>query len=342
MAREKSKKLPAFQFYPGDWRKDIAVQSLEYHDRGVWFEMVLLMHDSEERGKLVLNGIPMTEETMARLLGLDSQTLNRTLTTLLTRGVASRDEADGAIICRRMVRDERLRKIRQQCGELGGNPNLVNQKSKQNPTTQVKQSSTPSSSSSSSPSVLKDDCSALDSAAPIVPGRLAGTLPLNDGTDYEITEDAVTEWSELYPAVDVKQQLRNMKGWFFGNPKNRKTRSGINRTIHNWLKTEQNKAPRVNALVGGNSHGDYESPAAARMRRSRDAIRQAAERLGLGASANDDRSDAGELSVSGATTGDSRIVDGRMVRNGKGVRFGEVPPSTHAIADSIQVLSPPF
>ena len=46
----KDKKLPALQFYPGDWRKDLGVQSLSFHDRGVWFEMLMLMHDSENRG----------------------------------------------------------------------------------------------------------------------------------------------------------------------------------------------------------------------------------------------------------------------------------------------------
>ncbi|NDD52808.1 hypothetical protein EBZ39_02840 [bacterium] len=141
-------KLPAFQFYPGDWRKDPGVQALDYHDRGVWLEVICLMHESEERGKLILNGKPMPEEALARLLGLDKQILSATLTTLLTYGVASRCEETGAIICRRMVRDEKLRKIRVEAGKKGGNPVLLKQKQ----TTQLKQIGTPSSSSSSSAS----------------------------------------------------------------------------------------------------------------------------------------------------------------------------------------------
>jgi hypothetical protein len=139
-------KLPAFQFYPGDWRKDPGVQALDFHDRGVWLEIICLMHESEERGKLMLNGAPMPEEALARLLGLDKQNLTNVLTTLLTYGVASRCEKSGALMCRRMVRDENIRKIRTEAGKKGGNPALVNQK----PTTEVKQKSTPSSSSSSS------------------------------------------------------------------------------------------------------------------------------------------------------------------------------------------------
>lgn len=94
----------------------------------------------------MLNGVKMPQDALARILGLDNQILTTTLTTLLTNGVASVDPVTGAIINRRMVRDEEIRKTRTECGKLGGNPNLVNQKS----TTKVNQISTPSSSSSSS------------------------------------------------------------------------------------------------------------------------------------------------------------------------------------------------
>jgi hypothetical protein len=137
-------KLPAIQFYPGDWRKDPGVQALSFHDRGVWFEIILLMHESDERGKLLLNGKPMPEPALARLLGLDNQNLTTTLTTLLDFGVASRCEETGAIMCRRMLRDENLRNIRKEAGSKGGNPILLKQK----PTTQLKQKPTPSSSTS--------------------------------------------------------------------------------------------------------------------------------------------------------------------------------------------------
>ena len=137
-------KLPAIQFYPGDWRKDPGVQALSFHDRGVWFEIILLMHESDERGKLLLNGKPMPEQALARLLGLDNQNLTNTLTTLLDFGVASRCEETGAIMCRRMLRDENLRNIRKEAGSKGGNPVLLKQKS----TTIVKQKRTPSSSTS--------------------------------------------------------------------------------------------------------------------------------------------------------------------------------------------------
>ena len=138
-------KMPAFQFYPADWRKDLAVQSLSYHDRGVWHEILCLMHESSERGVLLLNGQPMPINALANMLGLDNQILTTTLTTLLTFGVARKRE-DGAIFSKRMVEDDKLCKIRRDAGKKGGNPVLVNQKS----TTPVNQIPTPSSSSSTS------------------------------------------------------------------------------------------------------------------------------------------------------------------------------------------------
>lgn len=73
------------------------------------------------------------------------------------------------------------------------------------------------------------------SAPPVI------TLPLNDNTDYGITQDEVDHWKELYPAVDVMTELRKMKGWCEGNPAKRKTRRGIMRFVNAWLAKEQDR-----------------------------------------------------------------------------------------------------
>lgn len=152
-----SNKLPAFQWYVGDWRKDPGVQALDYFCRGVWLEILMLMHESDERGVLLLNRKPMPDDALARLLGLDKQKITEVITTLLSYGVASRDNR-GALINRRMVRDEVLRQARKQAGERGGNPNFA--KGKKNPyyrdnqkdNQKDKQKITPSTSTSSSSS----------------------------------------------------------------------------------------------------------------------------------------------------------------------------------------------
>ena len=72
-------------------------------------------------------------------------------------------------------------------------------------------------------------------------------LPLNDGTVYTVFEEQSQEWAGLYPAVDVIQQLRNMKGWLDSDPARRKTRRGILRFITGWLSREQNQGGRRSA-----------------------------------------------------------------------------------------------
>lgn len=58
---------------------------------------------------------------------------------------------------------------------------------------------------------------------------------------HEVTQSELFELRELYPAVDVAQQFRNMIGWCKANPTRQKTASGIKRFIHAWLSKEQDK-----------------------------------------------------------------------------------------------------
>lgn len=64
-------------------------------------------------------------------------------------------------------------------------------------------------------------------------------LTLNDGSEFPIVEEQVREFSDLYPAVDIQQSLRAMRGWCVTNPTNRKTRAGIMRFVNRWLAKEQ-------------------------------------------------------------------------------------------------------
>lgn len=68
------------------------------------------------------------------------------------------------------------------------------------------------------------------------------TLVLNDHTEHEVTQCDLDNWQELFPGVDVMQELRSMKAWCEGNPALRKTKKGIVRFIVSWLMREQNKS----------------------------------------------------------------------------------------------------
>lgn len=70
-------------------------------------------------------------------------------------------------------------------------------------------------------------------------------LILNDKSFFDVTKELYDEWCELYPNVDVMQELRNMKGWLNANPTKRKTKRGIKKFINGWLAREQDK-PKYN------------------------------------------------------------------------------------------------
>jgi hypothetical protein len=110
---------PYLHFYIGDWRKDIAVQSLSYYHRGIWLELLMLMHCSEHRGRLVLAGKPMPNAALARLLGLSEQDVANAVETLVASRVASLDQ-NGVLFCRRMVREEERRDKLREAGSKGG------------------------------------------------------------------------------------------------------------------------------------------------------------------------------------------------------------------------------
>ena len=81
------------------------------------------------------------------------------------------------------------------------------------------------------------------------------TLILNDKTEFPIYQDQVDSWVQLYPAVDIMQELRNMKGWCENNPKKRKTKSGILRFVNGWLSREQNKGGNTSVRSLGQGPG---------------------------------------------------------------------------------------
>ena len=100
------------------------------------------------------------------------------------------------------------------------------------------------------------------------------TIQSNQGEEVPVRESFVKTLEEAYPAVDVRDQLRQMKAWCISNPKNRKTKSGIPRFINTWLSKNQNRSGRIPqhsydtirgtniqmSLVADGTRPDYEEP----------------------------------------------------------------------------------
>lgn len=79
------------------------------------------------------------------------------------------------------------------------------------------------------------------------------TLPLNTDAEHPVPRADVDEWKTLYPAVDVEQQLRNIRGWLLSNPTRRKTQKGIRRFVTGWLAREQNRSGPARASPAAGS-----------------------------------------------------------------------------------------
>jgi hypothetical protein len=45
-------KRPSFQFYPGDWASNSNLRRCSHAEKGVWIDVMCLMHDSEDYGVL--------------------------------------------------------------------------------------------------------------------------------------------------------------------------------------------------------------------------------------------------------------------------------------------------
>lgn len=113
-------RLAFLQFYPNDWLAEPSIRSCSLAARGLWIDMLSLMHLSPRRGYLLaVNGKPHTHEQIARLTGCSSDDVSLLLAELQSSGCFS-CTSDGTIYSRRMVRDEEIRQVRSDAGRKGG------------------------------------------------------------------------------------------------------------------------------------------------------------------------------------------------------------------------------
>lgn len=141
--------------------------------------------------------------------------------------------------------------LRQDAAECGLNPN-PNTNTNTNPNTNPKYScAEPETASAPEADDLPFGEPEPDFMPEPIPDPVFISLPLVGNDSHEITETEVDEYRALYPAVDVEQELRNMRGWLMDNPTRRKTKRGIAAFVGNWLRKEQDR---------GKSAGGYTAP----------------------------------------------------------------------------------
>jgi hypothetical protein len=206
-------KRPAFQFYPGDWLQDVSLRMCSVGARGLWIDMICLMHQGSDYGYLKVNHLPILPDNLARMCGATFDEVQGWLGELEKAGTFSRD-ADGCIYSRRMIRDEEVRSARAAGGKLGGNPALKKggkpgKKStkKDNLPSNLQPTPSSSSSSSSSPSPAVKDPSAGSADARLDPPA-GDDEPVDERTPgakaWDAYADAYRQTYRVEPLLNAK------------------------------------------------------------------------------------------------------------------------------------------
>lgn len=208
-------KRPAFQFYPGDWRNDAALRMCSLAARGLWIDMLCIMHDAEPYGHLVIAGEPVEPAELAKLVGESAKDVQGLLAELQKRNVFSVTE-DGVIYSRRMIRDDKERDDwrKRQAKKRGQEPDVKDSVT-EDVTTVVTRNVTPPvtenvtrtsrrSSSSSSPSGSKGEPLDRDARADGSPSA----IPLDEWGP----SDEVRAWAaDEAPGLDVNAEAATFR-----------------------------------------------------------------------------------------------------------------------------------
>lgn len=124
-----ARERPWMKWYPSDWRSDPRLRNCGLSARGLWKEMLALMHESERYGHLLVNGKSPTDRQLAIQVGATIDEVTAGIAELEAEGVFSRDR-NGTIYSRRMIRDEKKAEHARKIGKKGGNPTLSNKTGK--------------------------------------------------------------------------------------------------------------------------------------------------------------------------------------------------------------------
>lgn len=231
-------KRPAFQFYPADWRNDAGLKLCTLGARGLWIEMICIMHAAEPYGHLCAAGRPLDARDLSKLVGESERDVKKWLDELVHNNVCSSEE--GAIVSRRMVRDESLRERRAAGGEAGseyGHLGAEHGKKGGRPRKDTGDKKPPfnpppSSSSSSSPSGNEEAKASLSPSAKSPRGT---ALP----KDWELPGDWRT-WAEgARPDVDVLTVADSFRDYWVAKPGKDGRKADWLATWRNWVRNQR-------------------------------------------------------------------------------------------------------
>jgi hypothetical protein len=202
------------KFYPQDWRADEKLRLCSLAARGLWIEVLALMHRSERYGQLLIGGRIPTDAQLAVQVGAPTNQVTDLLAELETNDVFSRTR-NGVIYSRRMIRDAKRAETARKNGEKGGNPRLGNKKgfsAWDNP--------------QDKPSVKGGDKpqrpEARDQTKPLTPllvepAQEGGSKYVFEGKTIRLIERDFQQWRQSFHAIpDLTAALQGLDDWLQG------------------------------------------------------------------------------------------------------------------------------
>ncbi len=127
---KKKEDKPYMPFYIGDWFKAPEVRALPHANRMVWFEILCLMWQSDDKGYLTINGTPFVitdditgvitdgEHVLASMLGISCEFLQECFLLFKKFGVYKVRE-DGAIYSGFMAKLVHIKRVKSVAGTAG-------------------------------------------------------------------------------------------------------------------------------------------------------------------------------------------------------------------------------
>lgn len=232
-------KQPWRKWYPQDWRADAPLRMCSYAARGLWADILTLMHESNEVGFLLVEGVAPTPRQLVGLLGGSEKEITKLLAELAAakvysvvggkmpddvRALIPADIEEGVILSRRMVRDEAKATKDRENGKGGGNPRLKggdNPKANRGvnpPANPQNQSQSPearkedheAAAASSSVAARATDPERAAPVEPVAPADAPGPIPL---VIDRSPDAALRHWQEAasaegWPAADFLNSTR--------------------------------------------------------------------------------------------------------------------------------------
>lgn len=240
---------PYLPLYVQDFLTDERLNECSAESTGVYIRLMCILHKSQTYGAISLKqkdkrtGKQISDFALklVKQMPYDVPTIERSLAELLEEDVLSLDS--DTLSQKRMVRDGKASDVKASAGKKGAEKKRARASAKAFACDLAKaeaQANAENENEYETEVEIETEYGTSggaggDCASPVI------VLPLNTGDGYCVSKEQCQEWAGLYPAVDVIQQLRNMKGWLDANPTRKKTRKGIKRFINGWLSREQDR-----------------------------------------------------------------------------------------------------